>query len=181
MKAAFSYEGKKIAPVFDVARKILVIEEKHGLIVGRTEKSLDDDLQIQNVIRLSGMGVETLVCGAVSMVFHKMLSAYGIFVVPFVTGNLEEIIEAWLKGRIGCGSFSMPGYEGRHKGKGYGHQRGKKTTPGGMVPRDAEVSRRQKTAGMCICLVCGGKTRHEKGIPCIKTRCPDCGAVMTRG
>lgn len=35
--------------------------------------------------------------------------------------------------------------------------------------------------GKCLCPNCGTKTSHQRGVPCYKHKCPQCGQVMTRG
>ena len=34
--------------------------------------------------------------------------------------------------------------------------------------------------GNCICLKCGAKAPHRPGTPCMKEKCPQCGATMVR-
>lgn len=34
--------------------------------------------------------------------------------------------------------------------------------------------------GNCLCPQCGHRDTHDRGIPCIKTKCPKCGAAMIR-
>ncbi|RKZ05235.1 hypothetical protein DRQ21_00215 [Candidatus Fermentibacteria bacterium] len=34
--------------------------------------------------------------------------------------------------------------------------------------------------GRCVCPSCGHEVSHARGVPCYKTRCPKCNAVMTR-
>ena len=34
--------------------------------------------------------------------------------------------------------------------------------------------------GYCICPSCGERVLHQQGMPCYQTRCPKCGAYMTR-
>ncbi|MHA1116659.1 MAG: 4Fe-4S binding protein [Candidatus Heimdallarchaeaceae archaeon] len=36
------------------------------------------------------------------------------------------------------------------------------------------------TGGACICPVCGARASHTRGVPCFQSRCPQCGAPMTR-
>ena len=35
--------------------------------------------------------------------------------------------------------------------------------------------------GKCVCTSCGAKVSHQRNVPCDKTKCPNCGSVMTRG
>ena len=35
-------------------------------------------------------------------------------------------------------------------------------------------------SGECVCPKCGNRVPHERGVPCYRTRCPECGAGMTR-
>ncbi len=34
--------------------------------------------------------------------------------------------------------------------------------------------------GFCICVKCGTKVPHEKGIKCTTRKCPNCGHTMVR-
>jgi len=34
--------------------------------------------------------------------------------------------------------------------------------------------------GSCVCPSCGKKVEHQRGVPCNTTKCPECGAEMTR-
>jgi len=112
-KTAFAHYDNRIAPVFDVARHIRIIETESGRIVAETENVLASDIPVHKAIRLAEMGVRTLVCGAISKPFHEMVAAYGIQVVPFVAGDLRDVIQAWLGGGLAANDFVMPGCCGR--------------------------------------------------------------------
>ena len=120
MKTAFAYWDDRIAPVFDIARRIHVVEAASGRIVAETGEVLVDDLPAQKALRLVELGVGTLVCGAISRPFHEMVAAYGIRVIPFVAGDLSEVIEAWLTGDLERDTFAMPGCRGRGRGRRHG-------------------------------------------------------------
>jgi len=108
MKTAFTYWNKRIAPVFDTARHIRIIETESGQIVCDTLEMLESDQPTQKALRLSELGVSTLVCGAISKSLHEMVAAYGIQVIPFVAGDLQEVIKAWIED-LDLKDFAMPG------------------------------------------------------------------------
>ena len=117
MKAAFAAWDNRIAPVFDVARQIHLVEAEDGRVICETEELLADDLPVQRALRLTELGVGTLVCGAISRALHEMVAANGIRVIPFVVGDLRKVIQAWLKGGLGRNDFVMPGCCGRGRSR----------------------------------------------------------------
>ena len=78
MKAAFSTWNARIAPVFDTARQIHIVEVESGRVVGEADEVLPGDLPAQQVMRLAELGVGTLVCGAISWPVRGMVTASGI-------------------------------------------------------------------------------------------------------
>ncbi len=114
IKAAFATWNDRIAPVFDVARSIQLVETEAGRIVRRTRASVDSEIPNQKALRLVELQVGTLVCGAISRPVQEMIRSYGIEVIPFVTGNLQEVIQAWLGGKLaGSADYTMPGCRAR--------------------------------------------------------------------
>jgi predicted Fe-Mo cluster-binding NifX family protein len=205
-KTAFAYWDNRIAPVFDIARQIHVVEAESGRIVAETEELLRDDLPVQKVIRLAELGVGTLVCGAISRPLHEMVTAYGIEVVPFVAGDLSEVIQAWLNDNLENDTFAMPGCCGRGLGQRRGMrgvneeeylmngrkrggmgQGGQGRGQGGQGQGRGGQGRGRMggplaggAAGACLCPKCGHREPHERGVPCVQKQCPKCGTAMTR-
>jgi len=124
MKTAFATWDDRIAPVFDIARRIHVVEAESGRIVSETGEVLAEAPPAQKAHRLVELGVGTLVCGAISRPFHEMVAAYGIRVIPFVAGGLSEVIQAWLGGNLERDTFAMPGCSGRGRGRRRGMRPG---------------------------------------------------------
>ncbi|NPU98897.1 MAG: hypothetical protein HPY51_17000 [Candidatus Omnitrophica bacterium] len=120
MKTAFAHWDDRIAPVFDTAQQIHLVEAETepGRIIAESEELLTEDLPVQKAMRLVEWGVSTLVCGAISNPMHGVISAYGIQVVPFVAGDLREVIQAWLLGKLDNNAFVMPGCCGRRRCRG---------------------------------------------------------------
>ncbi|MGD9975401.1 MAG: NifB/NifX family molybdenum-iron cluster-binding protein [Desulfatirhabdiaceae bacterium] len=109
MKAAFAVWNKRIAPVFDVAREIRLIETEFGHVVCERDESLPVDSGPEKGRRLIELGIETLICGAISRFMLSLVEAYGIQVISFVAGDLKEIIQAWLSNDFHREAFAMPG------------------------------------------------------------------------
>ena len=109
MKAAFAVWSGRISPVFDVSRRLLVVEVQNGTIVARTEEPLLDEHPIGKIRRLVQLGIETLVCGAISRQLADLASVQGIRTIPFTAGEVEEVIEAYLSGALPKREMTMPG------------------------------------------------------------------------
>jgi predicted Fe-Mo cluster-binding NifX family protein len=200
MKAAFAYLDKRIAPVFDTARRIHVAEIEAGRIVAEREEALADDMPVRKALRLAELGVETLVCGAITRPLHAIVASYGIRVIPFVAGDLGEVIQAWLRGGLEVEDFAMPGCRGRGRGRRggiFGMEQEvnimNRNVRGGMGPGDGRGRgqggqgrgrmggpAKAGVGGTCLCPKCGHREPHEVGVPCAQKVCPKCGTAMTR-
>ena len=199
MKAAFAVWGERIAPVFDVARHVRMVEADEGRIVRTETSAVSADSPIEKARWLAGRGVGVLVCGAISRPLLETIAAHGIRVVPFIAGDVKDVASAWLAGTLERGLFAMPGCCGggrrfrvrRFPGREDGIMRDR---DGGSGRGGGGAGRGRAGAGMgrlggriaggpggaCVCTGCGYREPHERGIPCSGKECPKCGAAMTR-
>jgi predicted Fe-Mo cluster-binding NifX family protein len=120
MKTAFAFWDNRIAPVFDTAQHLHVIESRSGKILNERLEQSTDSLPMQKARHLVELGIETLVCGAISRPMHMLIRSYGIRVIPFVAGDLQEVVHAWLTGRISSDTYAMPGCCRRRQRSGTG-------------------------------------------------------------
>jgi predicted Fe-Mo cluster-binding NifX family protein len=112
MRVAFAAWKDRIAPLFDVARRLHVVDTRGSLIVQQSEEPLEEPTPAARAARLAELGVDALVCGAISRPQEALIQAYGVRVVPFVGGGLREVVEAWRGRTLGRASFAMPGCGG---------------------------------------------------------------------
>ncbi|MFC1587690.1 NifB/NifX family molybdenum-iron cluster-binding protein [Planctomycetota bacterium] len=109
MKIALPAWMEFVSPVFDTARRILVVESKNDQEVARFELAIEELSLPLRVEKLAASGADVLICGAISKPFAKMISGKGIEVIPFITGNVEEVLNAYFSGRLSEPGFFMPG------------------------------------------------------------------------
>ncbi len=196
IKAAFSVWDNRIAPVFDVARQLVVVETKAGRIISEANATLADDLPLRKALSLAELGVNILICGAISRPLHDMIATYEIRLIPFVAGDFEEVKFAWLAGGRDICRFAMPGcWRIRRQGSKLSETEMEERAVrcrkrGGMdrgigMGRGAQVKGRSAPfvaglGGNCVCTGCGHVEPHERGFPCLQKQCPMCGTPMVR-
>lgn len=195
--AAFSYWNNRIAPVFDTAGSLLIVESENGCLVTQTRITLPESLPVQKALWLMDKGVDILVCGAISKPMRHLIVAYGIHVVPFVAGDLLDVVRAWLDETLETDFFTMPGCRrwrrGGHKkemmpmtmfgqGRGAGRGQGVGGRGRGGGPGRGRMGGPLAAGpdGRCVCPKCGNKVPHQPGLPCVQRTCPECGTALMR-
>ena len=109
MKVVLPVWMDRISPVFDTARRVLVVEREDGREVGRREVDIAELSPARRVKELAACGATGLICGAISTAHRKMISAGGVEVIPFISGRVDQGLEADFRGRVSDGRFLMPG------------------------------------------------------------------------
>jgi len=115
MIIALSVWNERIAPVFDVAMELLLIEIHDSKIVKKNLEVVSSLSMLEKTKRLQQLGINVLICGAVSEQLKSFLDMYEINVTSFISGNVEKIIELWVIGKFDEADFAMPGC-GKQKG-----------------------------------------------------------------
>jgi predicted Fe-Mo cluster-binding NifX family protein len=115
VKAAFPYWNGRLAPVFDTARQMLVVTiTTDG--ASQADQELVDGAPLRRAVQLAEAGIEVLLCGAISRTLHELIVARGITVLPFMAGDLQEMIACWVDGTLVDEAFAMPGCRRRCQG-----------------------------------------------------------------
>jgi predicted Fe-Mo cluster-binding NifX family protein len=115
MKIALTIFNERIAPVFDVACRLMVLEIENGRVIKETMMTLPDKSLDEKIILLRQSGIKQLICGAISCQAQAELEQYGIKTYAFIAGDRREIITAWLNKQLEKGEFAMPGCGKRRK------------------------------------------------------------------
>jgi predicted Fe-Mo cluster-binding NifX family protein len=109
MRIAIPVWKDRVSPVFDVARHLLLIDIENSTIVARKRTTVDEADLASRARHVMDLGVQVLICGAISRPLRLILEAKGLDVIELVCGKLEEILEAFLRGGLNDQSFLMPG------------------------------------------------------------------------
>lgn len=109
MKLALTVCENRISPLFDCARMLLIVDIVDRTSTGRHFEVLHYESPFSRAAKLSDLGVKVLICGAVSDQFANIIETYGIRIVPFVAGAVDEVLDAYLTGAIYSSKFKMPG------------------------------------------------------------------------
>lgn len=118
MKIAIPVWEEKVSPVFDTSSTLRVYQladrEEGG---ERFEALMDERDFTRRCYRIKGLGVNVLICGAISRHLYGILSSNGVRVIPWISGRVEEVLDAYLKGKLFCTKFLMPGCNWRNLGQ----------------------------------------------------------------
>jgi len=200
MKVALTVWNGRISPVFDVSRKILLLDIHNGIVTGRREETFGETDPVRKARKLVEWEVRKLICGAISRPLAGLFATYGIRTIPFIAGDAEEVIEAYLARKLPNRRMAMPGCHGigrrRFRGTsdndkeenpmfgkgrgGMGQGRGRGQGQGGQGAGRMGGPFAAGPSGYCICPQCGQKEPHERAVPCLARKCPKCGATMAR-
>jgi len=121
MRVAIPLFGTRVSPRFDCGPALLVAEVEDGA-VGATEQVVDGSANsLERVARLRQLGIEVVVCGAITGFVLRHLAANGIQVYPWVFCEAGEALAALAQGRL-----ASPPAGGMGRGRGRArHGRGK--------------------------------------------------------
>jgi predicted Fe-Mo cluster-binding NifX family protein len=123
MKVAVPVWQGRVSPVFDVAGQLLLVELVEGVEASRRECRLPDAEPERRAAQLAELHVETLICGAISRALEALLTENGIKVHGRVCGDVEDVLAAFVAGRLGDSQYAMPGCCGQKRQRfrgGYG-------------------------------------------------------------
>ena len=139
-RTAVTIWNDRISPVFESAGKIIVIETAENREISRSEWDFrvlhgSDEgnghydrffsphfggaLVYKKVEKLRELGIDLLVCGAISNFAARLVNSAGIEIIGWISGNKEEVIKALRGNTIGNADFLMPGC-GRRGRRGRG-------------------------------------------------------------
>lgn len=111
MKIAIPMWNGCVSSVFDFAHQLLVVDVKDRKEINRSQIQLEQQAIQQRASRLAEMKIDVLICGTISWSLASMLMASNIEVIPFVTGTVDKVLNAYFDNQLAEPQFLQPGCE----------------------------------------------------------------------
>jgi predicted Fe-Mo cluster-binding NifX family protein len=137
MRIAIPLWQGRVSPVFDEASRILLVDISNKRERHRREESLVMQNPFDRAKLLPNLGVDLLICGMISQTQQTALASTGIRIIPHICGSMEDVIAAFLDGRIENGALRMPGCGRRKRLRNRRHNATRKNLK--RKPKEAEV------------------------------------------
>lgn len=131
MRVAIPTWSGMISPMFDVAQRLLLVDIEAARALRRREEPLYETDIAGRAAHLARLGVNVLICGAISRPLEMLLASERVEVIPDICGSVEEVLRAYVSGRLSDQAYLMPGCHGHRRrmrgrgrrGRGGGGQR----------------------------------------------------------
>jgi len=115
MKVALPIWTDRISPVLDVARQLLLVDVEDGAETGRREVHVGQADFVRKAEQVAGLGVDVIICGAVSRPLKMMLECAQVRVISHRCGPVNDVLQAFIADRLTDQAFLMPGCCGRRE------------------------------------------------------------------
>ena len=99
----------RVSPVLDTCTQIMLVDFDQNHEVCRSQIGVTGTSLFERNSFFKMIGVQTIICSALSESFHRMLRDASIDIVCGVAGDAEEIIKACVSGSYDLKRFQMPG------------------------------------------------------------------------
>jgi predicted Fe-Mo cluster-binding NifX family protein len=119
MKIAIAIWNDCVSNVFDFADCILLVEIDGEKEISRSQISFESKTFSKRIRQLKSLNIDLLVCGAISRALAELVIASGIEVLAYITGAIDDVLDAYQSGQLARSQYAMPGcWPGARKGLG---------------------------------------------------------------
>ncbi len=123
MKLGITVWNNRISPLFDVAQTLKIVQIENNKITNSKDLSITPQHPLKRADVLAKAGIDVLICGAISAPFTQMLSSRNIKVIPFIAGEFEQVLHAYLHNTLDRAGFNMPGFRRQQRRRFRGGRR----------------------------------------------------------
>ncbi len=108
MKIAIPIFENRISPRFDCAYRFMIVHIDNGEIKEKDTMVLSSINPIQRINELANMSVDTIICGAINKFTFRMIKGKNINIIPWITGDANEVLDLYLRGELEPGMTFFP-------------------------------------------------------------------------
>lgn len=109
MRLALTVWENRVSPVADSAGQLLLVDIGNTSILGRRYERFQQDSLFYRARRLADLNTKIFICGAISDFFRSLIEGYGIRIIPFIRGNADDVLQAYLAQSLSNPRFVMVG------------------------------------------------------------------------
>jgi predicted Fe-Mo cluster-binding NifX family protein len=117
---------ERVSPVLDTAARLLVVTSRYGKETGRREYVLVGSATESLARSVAELGVDVILCAALSEPLSQALKKRGVRVRPHLCGAVESVLHAFYHRQLERDEFRMPGCWGIHLDGQCCHRRSQK-------------------------------------------------------
>jgi len=116
MKLALTVWENRVSPLFDSTHMLLIVDIKKRNVIGKHFETFHYESPFTRAAKLANLDINVLICGAISDLFANPIEIYGIRIIPFIAGTVDEVLDAYLMGVLSSPKFRMPGCKSKGEG-----------------------------------------------------------------
>ena len=100
LKIAIPRFGEYVAPCLGAAATLGIYTVEQDVVVEQTNFPLESDRALDRVRLLRDQYVDVVICGGIQDRIEDIIRANGIRVFSWVSGNVEDLLHAFLRGEL---------------------------------------------------------------------------------
>lgn len=109
MKVALTIWENRVSPVADSATQLLLVEITNKGVLERHYEPFQQESLFYRARKLADLDTKIFICGAISDFFRSLIEGYGIQIIPFIRGKVDDVLQAYLAQSLSNPRFVMVG------------------------------------------------------------------------
>jgi predicted Fe-Mo cluster-binding NifX family protein len=101
---AITFWNGVISPLFDVAAQALIVNNDKRFLIRMNNTTIHEKAELLHKYKTN-----VVICGAISSMALTVLQGYKIRVIPWICGEIENVLTAYKSNSLETGHFFMPG------------------------------------------------------------------------
>jgi predicted Fe-Mo cluster-binding NifX family protein len=92
--------GTRISPRLDFAESLNLFKTKNGKIIDSEVIKFIAHNRLERINMLVGLKPDIIICDGISQITHDKLTQENIRIIPWIHGEISEVIDMFLSGKL---------------------------------------------------------------------------------